>query len=100
MISSLEMFWSCIPISALVVGVMIGAGNFWCSRIPSGSLTPQISRAPALYSRHELPVRYPRTIISTGKVSHLYPTVTIGSGEAIFQLGQMSEVASRNFEAI
>ena len=34
--------------SALVVGVMIGVGNFSFSRIPSGNFTPQISRTPLL----------------------------------------------------
>src|SRR3712207_7712759 len=42
----------------------------------------------------------PRIIISTLKPSHFRPTVTIGSGVASFQLGQMSLVASRNFAAI
>ena len=36
---------------------MIGFSNFWCSFIPSGIATPQISLAPALYALHELPVR-------------------------------------------
>ena len=43
---------------------------------------------------------YPRTIISTGNPWHITPTVTIGSGVASFQFGQMSVVASRNLAAI
>ena len=39
-------------------------------------------------------------IISTRNPSHLIPTVTIGSGVAIFQLGTISAVASRNLAAI
>ena len=39
-------------------------------------------------------------IISTRKPSHFRPTVTIGSGVASFQFGQMSVVASRNLAAI
>ena len=42
---------------ALVVGVMIGSGNFWFSTIPSGIGTPQISRFPALYSLQACPER-------------------------------------------
>ena len=93
------MFMSC-PSSALVVGVMIGSGKRWFSRIPSGSFTPQISRQPFWYSLHALPVRIERMIISTRKPSHFSPTVTIGSGVASFQLGQMSVVVSRNLAAI
>ena len=97
--SSFEMS-SSWPSAALVVGVMIGSGNFWFSTIPSGISTPQIVRFPALYSLHACPERYPRMTISTLKGSHLCPTVTIGSGTAIFQLGRMSAVASRNLAAI
>ena len=98
-ISSFEMLRSC-PSSALVVGVIIGSGNFWFSFIPSGSFTPQISRQPFLYSLHAEPVSIERIIISTRKPSHFSPIVTIGSGVASFQFGQMSLVASRNFAAI
>ena len=93
------MFSSC-PSSALVVGVMMGSGNFSFSRIPSGSFTPHSSRHPALYSRQADPVRYPRIIISTRNPSAFRPTVTIGSGVASFQLGTMSAVASRKEAAI
>ena len=41
-----------------------------------------------------------RIIISTRKPSHFRPMVTIGSGVASFQFGQMSVVASRNLAAI
>ena len=41
-----------------------------------------------------------RIIISTRNPSHFSPTVTIGSGVASFQLGQMSVVVSRNLAAI
>ena len=88
------------PSSALVVGVMIGSGKRSFSRIPSGSFTPHSSRQPFLYSRHAEPVSIERMIISTRKPSHLSPTVTIGSGVASFQLGQMSVVWSRNLAAI
>ena len=93
------MLRSC-PSSAFVVGVMIGSGKRSFSLIPSGSFTPHISRHPFLYSLHAEPVRIERIIISTLKPSHFSPTVTIGSGVAIFQLGQMSAVASRNLAAI
>ena len=99
MISSFEMF-SSWPASALVVGVIIGSGKRSFSRIPSGNFTPHSSRQPAAYSRHALPVRYPRIIISTRKPSHFNPTVTIGSGVASFQFGTMSAVASRKVAAI
>ena len=99
MISSLEMFISW-PSSALVVGVMIGSGKRSFSFIPSGSFTPQSSLQPALYSLQAEPVRIERIIISTLKPSHFNPTVTIGSGVANFQLGQISAVRSKNFEAI
>ena len=36
------------PDPMVTVGVTIGSGNFWFSRIPSGSFTPQISRTPLL----------------------------------------------------
>ena len=99
MISSFEMLRSC-PSSALVVGVMIGSGKRSFSLMPSGSFTPQISRHPFLYSRQAEPVSIPRIIISTLNPSHFRPTVTIGSGVASFQFGQMSLVASRNCAAI
>ena len=99
MISSLEMFMSC-PSSALVVGVMMGSGNRSFSFMPSGSFTPQSSLQPFLYSRQAEPVRMERMIISTRKPSHFRPTVTMGSGVASFQFGQMSVVASRNLAAI
>src|SRR5574344_1781629 len=79
---------------------MIGSGNLSFSFIPSGRRTPHISLHPFLYSRQADPVRIERIIISTRNPSHLSPTVTIGSGVASFQLGQMSLVASRNFAAI
>ena len=41
-----------------------------------------------------------RIIISTLNPSQLRPTVTMGSGVASFQLGQMSLVSSRNLAAI
>ncbi len=84
----------------MVVGVIMGVGNFSFSFIPSGSVTPQIVRFPALYSRHALPVKYPRIIISKRKPSQRNPTVTIGSGVAIFQFGTISLVASKNLAAI
>ena len=99
MISSFEIFMSC-PSSALVVGVMIGSGNRSFSFMPSGKRTPHSSRQPFLYSRHAEPVRMERIIISTRKPSHFRPTVTMGSGVASFQLGQMSVVASKNLAAI
>ena len=88
------------PSSAFVVGVIIGSGKRSFSLMPSGSLTPHSSLQPFWYSRQAEPVSIERMIISTRKPSHFRPTVTIGSGVASFQLGQMSPVASRNLAAI
>jgi hypothetical protein len=79
-----EMFSSCAPCSAFVEGVKRGVRNFSDSRRPSGSGIPCTVR-DFLYSGHAepieawshpasssveyLPVRYPRTIASSGKTS-------------------------------
>ena len=57
-------------------------------------------RLPSLYSLQACPVRYPLITISTIKGSHLLPIVTDGSGVDSFQFWTMSEVASKNLDAI
>ena len=75
---------SCPPWEAFVVGVMTGRVSAWFSRSPSGNRIPYISRRPALYIGQidvfVVPVRYPRTTTSTGRIFRRRHTATLGSG--------------------
>jgi hypothetical protein len=67
-------FSPCSPCSAFVLGVNSGFSNAWLSFIPSGTLIP--CTVPCfLYSDQALPVMYPRTIASTGKIFSFLTTI-------------------------